>query len=196
MADGRLNAKGKRSIVIAITGASGVVYGTELLKALKEDSSCEVHLIVSENAMPLIEYETNLKVEDVYGLADHWYKNDDLAASIASGSVMFDSMVIVPASMSTLGKLSVGIGDNLVTRVAAVALKERRKLVLVPRETPMSTIHLENMAKLSLHGAVLLPAMPGFYNKPSTLKELVDFIVGKILDQLGVDNTTYKRWGE
>ena len=178
-------------IVIGVTGASGIIYGVRLLEKLKE----EKYLIVSENAKKIMEYETKYKLDEVEKLAEHYYENSDLFPEISSGSFMFDAMVIVPCSMSTLSKIANGIGDNLITRTASVCLKEKRKLILVPRETPLSTIHLQNMAKLSENNVIILPAMPGFYPKPENLDDIVNFIAGKIMDCLGIKNTLYKRWG-
>lgn len=179
-------------IVIGVTGASGVIYGVRLLENLKE----EKYLIVSENAKKIMEHETKYKLDEVEKLAEHYYENSDLFPEISSGSFMFDAMVIVPCSMSTLSKIANGIGDNLITRTASVCLKEKRKFILVPRETPLSTIHLQNMAKLSENGAIILPAMPGFYPKPENLDDIVTFVVGKIMDCLGIKNNLYRRWGE
>ncbi len=178
-------------IVIGITGASGVIYGVRFLENLKE----EKYLIVSENAKKIMEYETEYKIKDVEKLAEHYYENNDLFPDISSGSFMFDAMVIVPCSMSTLSKIANGISDNLITRTASVCLKEKRKLIIVPRETPVSTIHLQNMAKLSENGAIILPAMPGFYPKPANVDDMINFVVGKIMDSLGIENKLYKRWG-
>jgi 4-hydroxy-3-polyprenylbenzoate decarboxylase len=179
-------------IVIGVTGASGIIYGVRLLEKLKE----EKYLIVSENAKKIMEYETKYVVDEVEKLAEHYYENSDLFPEISSGSFHFDAMVIVPCSMLTLSKIANGISDNLITRTAAVCLKEKRKLVLVPRETPVSTIHLQNMAKLSENNVIILPAMPGFYPKPERIDDIVNFVVGKIMDCLGIKNTLYKRWGE
>jgi len=178
-------------IVIGITGASGIIYGVRLLEKLKE----EKFLVVSENAKKIMEYETKYKLDKLKKLSEHYYENNDFFPEISSGSFMFDAMVIAPCSMSTLSKIANGISDNLITRTAAVCLKEKRKLILVPRETPISTIHLQNMAKLSENGAVILPAMPGFYPKPENIDDAVNFVVGKIMDCLGIENTLYKRWG-
>lgn len=179
-------------IVIGVTGASGIIYGVRLLENLKE----EKYLIVSENAKKIMEYETEYKIKDLKKLAEHYYENPDLFPEISSGSFHFDAMVIVPCSMSTLSKIANGMGDNLITRTAAVCLKEKRKLILVPRETPLSTIHLQNMAKLSENNVIILPAMPGFYPKPERIDDIVNFVVGKIMDCLGIKNILYKRWGE
>ncbi|MEW6069112.1 MAG: UbiX family flavin prenyltransferase [Candidatus Thermoplasmatota archaeon] len=178
-------------IVVGITGASGVIYGIRLLENLK----LEKHLIISENAKKLLEDETDYKLEDVKKLANYYYENSDLFAKISSGSFKFDAMVIVPCSTSTFSKIANGIADNLITRVASVCLKERRKLIIVPRETPLSTIHLQNLAKLSQENVVVLPAMPAFYHKPKRIDDLVNFVVGRILDAIGIEHEVYKRWG-
>lgn len=181
-------------LIIAISGASGVIYGIKFLKECKS-KNIKTHLIISENAKDLISYETDYKIEQLKKFSSFYYENNNLNAKISSGSFKFDAMVIIPCSLSTLSKITVGISDNLITRTASVCLKERRKLVIVPRETPLSTIYLENMAKLSRE-AIILPAMPGFYSKPKSIDDLVDFIVGKVFDVLGVENKLYKRWGE
>ncbi|MDI6917085.1 MAG: UbiX family flavin prenyltransferase [Thermoplasmatales archaeon] len=179
-------------IVIGITGASGIIYGVRLLEKLKE----EKYLVVSENAKKIMEHETGYKPDHMKKLSEHYYENNDLFPEISSGSFMFDAMVIVPCSMSTLSKIASGISDSLITRTAAVCMKEKRKLVLVPRETPISTIHLQNMAKLSENNVIILPAAPGFYPKPKNVDDIVNFVVGKIMDCLGIENTLYKRWGK
>lgn len=178
-------------IVVGITGASGVVYATTLLKNLEVE---ETHLILSKNANSLLEHELNISINDVLKLADHHYDNSDLGAALSSGTVKYDAMVIIPCSTSTLSKIAVGVTDNLITRAADVCLKERRKLILVPRETPLNAIHLQNMAKLSSLGVVILPAMPAFYTKPERIEDMVNFIVGKVLDALGIDHELYQRW--
>jgi 4-hydroxy-3-polyprenylbenzoate decarboxylase len=180
-------------IIIAVTGASGSIYARSLLEAAR-DKDIETHLIVTEAAKKVIKHELS-GVEKLSDLADYVYDPDDLEAPLASGSFRMDGMVIVPASMKTIGAIANGYDSNLVTRAADVQLKERNLLILVPRETPLHTIHLENMAKLSMLGAVILPAMPAFYHNPRNIEELVNFITGKILDQLGVPNEMFKRWG-
>ena len=182
------------SAVLAITGASGARYGVRLLKALTE-AGWEVHLIVTREGRINLELECGASAEEL--AAEHGAlleDNENLAAKAASGSAKFDAYVICPASGTTLGKLANGITDNLVTRSGMVALKERRKLVVVPRETPYATIHLENMTKLSQYGVVVLPANPGYYNKPETIADLVDFVVARILDQLDVEHSLGSRW--
>ena len=138
--------------------------------------------------------ETDFNYSDLEKLAHETYDNYDMGADICSGSHKFDAMVIVPCSMTTMAKLACGIGDNVITRAGSVTLKERRKLIIVPRETPMSSIQLENMLKLSREDAVILPAMPGFYGRPETALELIDFVVGRILDQLDIENEIGVRW--
>ena len=182
------------SAVLAITGASGARYGVRLLKALTE-AGWEVHLIVTREGRINLKLECEVNAEEL--AAEHGAlleDNDNLAAKAASGSAKFDAYVICPASGTTIGKLANGITDNLVTRSGMVALKERRKLIVVPRETPYATIHLENMTKLSTYGVVVLPANPGYYNKPESIADLVDFVVARILDQLDVEHSLGSRW--
>jgi 4-hydroxy-3-polyprenylbenzoate decarboxylase len=169
--------------VIAITGASGAVYAERLLRSLS-DAGWEVLLIVTHAGAINLDLELGMKPED----------NDNLAARSASGSAKIDHYVICPASGTTIGKLAAGISDNLVTRSAMVALKERRPLIIVPREAPYATVHLENMTKLSTWGVVVLPASPGFYSQPTTIADLVDFVVARILDQMGVEHALGRRW--
>ena len=180
-------------LIIAITGCSGVVYGVRLLEACRK-LGVETDLIVSQAAEKLLELELGKTIKDIRKLATRNYSQDDIAAPLASGSVKTDGMVIAPCSMKTLGAIASGIADNLITRAADVTLKEGRPLVLVPRETPLNLIHLENMVRLKLAGATILPAMPGFYHKPKEILELIDFIVGRILDVLDVEHKLYRRW--
>jgi len=180
-------------LIVAVTGASGVSYGKRLLEVLKE-TGVEVHLVVSEAARRVVEHELG-GLQTLEELADHIHDPRDLAAPLTSGSFRVDGMVIVPASMKTIAAIASGYCDNLIARAADVQLKERRPLIVVPRETPLNAIHLENMAKLSLRGVTILPAMPAFYHGPETVADMVDFVVGKILDQLGVDHSLYHRWG-
>lgn len=182
-------------LVVAITGASGVEYGITLLKYLYTRSDIEVDLIVSDEGKKLMEYESDFTYSELSKGAENVYDNNEISAPIASGSRKFDAMVVVPCSGSTLSKIAVGISDNLITRAAAVSIKEWRKLILVPRETPLSTIHLENMTKLAKLDVCILPAMPAFYPRPEGISDMLNFITGKILDQLKIDNDLYKRWG-
>ena len=176
--------------VVAITGASGIVYGVRLLKALPSPKS----VIVSQDAARLAEMELGMTAEDIHSLADDHYSNDDLFSPLSSGSARFDSMAIAPCSASTMSKIACGIADNLVTRTASVALKERRRLVLLIRETPLSSIHLSNMERLSRAGAYIMPACPAFYPMPKSVDDMVDFVVGRVLDELGLENDLYRRW--
>ena len=179
-------------LIVAVTGASGSIYAESLLKTAK-NMQIESHLIVSKAAEKVIKHELG-DVKKLEELANFSYNPEDLEAPLASGSFIVNGMIIVPASMKTIGALAHGYNSNLVTRAADVQLKERRPLVIVPRETPLHAIHLENMAKLSTLGAVILPAMPAFYHEPTTIDDLVNFITGKILDQLSVPNELFKRW--
>jgi 4-hydroxy-3-polyprenylbenzoate decarboxylase len=169
-----------------------MAYGLRLLEVLE----CEKSVILSDDGEKVLRLETGLGARDIRKLASKLYRNNQMEAPIASGSRRFDAMVICPCTMSTASKVAFGISDNLMTRAASVALKERRRLVIVPRETPLSTIHLRNLTTLSEAGAVVLPASPAFYGKPRKLGDLVDFIVGRILDVLNIDNKLYKRWAE
>ena len=178
--------------VVAITGASGVIYGVRLLEELEGEKA----LIITETAKRILEAETDHRVAQVEGLADEVYHEDELFAPVASGSHRFERMVICPCSESTLAKVSLGISDNLVTRAAAVCLKEGRRLIVVPRETPLSPAMLRNSLRLSEDGAVILPASPGFYPRPQSVEDMVDFVVGKVLDQLGQPHELFRRWGD
>lgn len=180
-------------IIVAITGASGVIYSVKLLEALKI-LKIKTGVLISDPAETILDYELGLKKEDIKKLADYYFDKNDLTASINSGSFIFDSLVVLPCSMKTLSAIANGYGDNSITRVVDVALKEKRKVILVPRETPLRSVHLENMLKISKEGGVILPAMPGFYHKPENLEDISNFIVGKILDSLKIENSLFKRW--
>jgi len=180
-------------IVVAITGASGVIYGLRLLEVLKSQGEYTA-LVITDPAKIIIEYELGITEKDLKNLANVYYSPQDLTASINSGSCRFNSMVIIPCTMKTLSAISSGYASNAITRAADVVLKERRNLVLVPRETPLRSVHLENMLKISNEGGIILPAMPGFYHKPQNIDDMVNFIVGKILDVLEIDNHLFKRW--
>jgi 4-hydroxy-3-polyprenylbenzoate decarboxylase len=180
-------------IVIGFSGASGIIYGIRLLEVL-HSLNIQTFLIVSEWAKKNIEIETDKTLEYVKSLSSINYDNFKLDASVSSGSFLHDGMVIVPCSMKSLSSIANGYDDTLISRAASVTLKESRKLILVPRETPLSRIHLENMIKLQDAGAIILPAMPGFYHKPSTINEIVDHLVGKILDQLRIKHDLFTRW--
>jgi flavin prenyltransferase len=184
----------QKRIIIGMTGASGVQYGIRLVEAL--DGLAETYLVLSQQARGLVEFETDTDVNALLKKATFHYSDDDFMSPIASGSFKWDAMVIVPCTMKTLAGVANGYADTLIGRAADVTLKEGRKLIIVPREMPLSLIHLENMVKVKQAGAVVLPASPGFYNKPKTIDDLVDNVVGRILDQIGIDNDVYQRWGE
>jgi 4-hydroxy-3-polyprenylbenzoate decarboxylase len=183
----------KQRLIIGISGASGVIYGVRLLEALRT-LPVETHLVMTRTAEVTLAHETNLKVAAVRKLADKAYKIDDLAAAISSGSFKTLGMIVAPCSMRSLGEIAHGISSNLLTRAADVNLKERRRLVLVARETPLTSTHLRNMLTLSDMGAIVAPAMPAFYNRPSTLDDVVNHTVGRLLDLFGLDTGKVKRW--
>jgi 4-hydroxy-3-polyprenylbenzoate decarboxylase len=180
-------------VVLGITGASGVVYGVRLAEELVK-SGIELTIVVSDAAKKVLAAEMPGALEKLPKRARVLGK-DEVEADVASGSARFDATVICPCSMKTLSAIANGYADNLICRNADVALKEHRRLVLVVRETPLSAIHLENMLKLARLGVVILPASPGFYHEPKTVDDLVNHVVGKIMDTLGVESNLFKRWG-
>jgi len=180
-------------LIVGISGASGVIYGVRLLQALKP-LPVETHLVMTRTAEVTLAHETKMKVSDVRRLADVAYPIGDLAAAISSGSFQTIGMIVAPCSMRSLGEIAHGISSNLLTRAADVVLKERRRLVLVARETPLHTIHLRNLVTVSELGAIVAPAMPAFYNKPKTLDDVIDHTVGRLLDLFGLDTGKIKRW--
>jgi flavin prenyltransferase len=180
--------------VIGISGASGVIYGIRTLEILKL-IGVETHVIISQWGLKNIEIETGKKLDHISPLCTKLYSNDSLAAPVSSGSFIHSGMMIVPCSMKTLASIGNGQDDTLISRAAGVTLKESRRLVVVPRETPLSRIHLTNMLKLAEAGAIILPAMPGFYQKPTSISDMIDHLVGKILDQFGIDHRLPVRWG-
>jgi len=196
-----------RHFVVAITGASGSVYGLRLISELLRSGE-RVSLILTSAGRQVMNHETGLEwsaeitkqrqqVQEYFAsIAVDCLATDDFWAGAASGSAAADAMIVAPCSMGTLGRIAAGLSGNLLERAADVMLKERRTLLLVPRETPFNNIHLQNLLRLSQSGAVILPAMPGFYHGPQTIEDLVDFVVGKILDQLDVQHSLFTRWGE
>jgi len=182
-------------LIVAITGATGVIYGVRLLEMLR-DTPIETHLVISPWGRRTLLHETNYSVDAVLRLADVVYLPNDQGAAISSGSFVTIGMAIVPCSMRTLAAVAHGLGDNLVHRAADVVLKERRKLLLAPRESPLSDIHLENMLKLSRMGTIIIPPMPAFYQRPESLDDVVNQTVVRILDQFGVHLESPGRWGE
>ncbi len=181
-------------LIVGITGSTGVIYGVRMLEVLKE-KNVESHLLLTKWASKCLTMETQHTPDYVKSLATSFSDDENMAASVSSGTHKTDGMIIIPCSMKTLSSIANGYDETLVARAAGVTLKESRKLVLVPRETPLTAINLENMLKLARLGVVILPPMPGFYTKPKTIEELVDHTVGKCLDQFDVDHNLYKRWG-
>jgi len=180
-------------LIVGISGASGVIYGVRLLQAL-EALPIETHLVMTRTAEVALAHETDFKVEDVRRLADVAFRIDDLAAAISSGSYRTIGMIVAPCSMRSLGEIAHGITSNLLTRAADVVLKERRRLVLVARETPLHAIHLRNMTTLAEMGAIIAPPVPAFYNRPKTLDDVIDHTVGRLLDLFDLDTGKVKRW--
>ena len=180
-------------LIVGISGASGVIYGVRLLQALKR-LPVKTHLVMTRTAEVALAHETDLKVSDVRRLADVAFRIDDLAAAISSGSYRTIGMIVVPCSMRSLGEIAHGITSNLLTRAADVVLKERRRLVLVARETPLHLGHLRAMLALSEMGAIIAPPVPAFYNRPKTLDDVVDHTVGRVLDLFDLDTGKVKRW--
>ena len=180
-------------IIVAITGATGAIYGVRILQRLRE-AGVETHLVISRWGARTLLHETPFAREQVEELATETYAPADMGAAISSGSFRTDGMVIAPCSAKTLAAVAHGFGENLVHRAADVILKERRRLVLVVREAPLSDIHLENMLKLSRMGAVVLPPMPAFYNHPRTVDDVVDHTVARVLDQFGLEVSGAERW--
>lgn len=183
-----------KRLIVAMTGATGAPLGVHLLQTLQEIPDVETHLILSKWARATIELETPYTVRDVQALADVVHGAGDQAATISSGSFRTDGMVIIPCSMKTLAGIRTGYADGLIGRAADVVLKERRRLVLVARETPLSEIHLDNMLALARMGAVILPPMPAFYNQPSSIGDMVNHITTRVLDQFDLDPPDARRW--
>jgi flavin prenyltransferase len=183
----------KRKIVVGITGASGAPYARRLLTVLKTSADAEVGVCVSRNAQDVWGLECGGDLREAVG--GHVWGVGDYKAPFASGSAGWHAMVVIPCSMGTAARIAHGISDTLLTRAADVMLKEKRPLVVVPRETPLSVVHLENLTRLAQAGAVVLPAMPSFYGKPATLEDAIDTVVGRVLDHLGVAHELLRRWG-
>lgn len=182
-----------KRIIIGISGASGAIYGIELLKALKA-AGYETHLVISKNGQITIAYETGYSVADVQRLADHFYSNNDLAAHISSGSFRTEGMIVAPCSVKTLAEIATGVTPSLLSRAADVVLKERRKLVILPRETPLHSGHIRNMLTVSELGAIIAPPVPAFYARPKSLDDMVAHTVGRTLDLFGIETGKIKRW--
>lgn len=183
-----------KRIIIAITGASGAIYGIRTLEILREIADIETHLIISKSAQITIAAETDYKLEDVRKLADVSHKFEDIAAACSSGSYKTEGMIIAPCSMRTMSEIATGVTSSLISRSADVVLKEKRKLVLMVRETPLHAGHLENMAKLSNMGAYIYPPVPAFYSKPQSLDDIINHTIGRVLDIFDIDAGLVKRW--
>jgi polyprenyl P-hydroxybenzoate/phenylacrylic acid decarboxylase-like protein len=187
---------GAPRLVIGMAGSSAPHYGISLLRTLRALGSIETHLVLSQGASRTIELEARVDPAEVCGLADVVHDARDLAASISSGSFLTVGMVVAPCSMKTLAAIAHGYSDSLLSRAADVTLKERRRLVLVTRETPLSLIHLRNMVAVTEAGAIVLPPVPAFYHQPKSIDDLIAQTVGKILDQFGIEHHSFRRWGE
>jgi len=186
---------GDNRLIVGISGASGVIYGVRLLETLAE-LPVESHLIVSKSAELTVAYEIERKMADIRALADKVYPVQDVGAAVSSGSFRTLGMVIIPCSMRTLGEIASGVTSSLLTRAADVVLKERRRLVLVTRETPLHNVHLRNMLTVSEMGAIVAPPLPAFYPLPRTIDDIVDHTVGRVLDLFDIDSGLVRRWGE
>ena len=195
MTERRPRRGGDRRIIVAITGATGAVYGVRLLGRLSSLPGVESHLVMSDAASLTLHQEVGLQRRDVEALAHVVHKNREIGATIASGSFQTDGMVIAPCSMKTLAAVAHGLSDNLVTRAADVMLKERRKLVLMVRETPFNLAHLRNMTAVTEMGGIVFPPLPSFYHRPATIEEMVEHTVDRAVDLLGLDNAHAPRWG-
>jgi 4-hydroxy-3-polyprenylbenzoate decarboxylase len=183
-----------KRIVIGISGASGVIYGVKMLTLLKE-KACETHLIMSEAGKKNIEIETGYKAEEVAAMAAYVYDNSDVGAALSSGSFLTDGMVVIPCTIKTLSGIANSYTGNLLVRAADVTLKEKRKLVLVVRETPLHKGHLRLMTMAADMGAHILPPVPSFYHQPKTIDDIINQTIGKIFDYLGIEHDLFKRWG-
>ena len=185
---------GKRKIIIGISGASGTIYGVRLLETLKSYSEIETHLVISNIAKEIIQHESGRDPGEVLSLADIVHPIDNLGAAISSGSFLTEGMIIAPCSIKSLSGIANSYNDNLLVRAADVCLKEKRKLIIVLRETPLHLGHLELMTKVTQYGATLLPPIPSFYHNPKTIDDIVDHTIGKVLDNFGIVHNLFQRW--
>ncbi len=181
-------------IVVGITGATGVIYGIKLLQVLSSMGDVETHLIITEAGEMNIRHETDWKPEEVRALADFLYDNNDVGARLASGSFRRDGMIIAPCSIKTMSALASSYTENLMIRTGDVTLKERGKLVLLVRETPLHLGHIRNMERLTEMGAIIMPPVPAFYHKPETIQDIIDHTIGKTLDLFGIEHNLFQRW--
>jgi 4-hydroxy-3-polyprenylbenzoate decarboxylase len=181
-------------LIVGITGASGAIYGIRLLEVFSSTENVETHLIVSEAAEAIIKYETGRRIENVKELASFSYDIRDMGARISSGSFRTDGMIVAPCTVKTMSAIANSYSENLLIRVGDVTLKERRRLLLLVRETPLHLGHLRNMERLCEMGAIIMPPVPAFYHKPQTIQDIVDHTVGKMLDIFGIEHTLFQRW--
>ncbi len=185
---------GTRRLIVGISGASGIVLGVRMLRALRE-CAVETHLVMTRSAKVTLAHEMTLKVADIESLADHVHSIDDIGASISSGSFKTAGMVVAPCSIRSLSEIATGVTSNLLTRAADVVLKERRRLVLLVRETPLHLGHLRSLTQVTEAGAIVMPPVPAFYARPETIEDMVDHTVGRALDLFDIDAGLVKRWG-
>jgi 4-hydroxy-3-polyprenylbenzoate decarboxylase len=183
-----------RRLIVAMTGASGARYGVRLLELLRATEGIETHLMISDAAALNLHHELDVKRKDIEALADHVHSVRDIGACVASGSFRADGMVIAPCSMKTLAAVAHGMCDNLITRAADVTLKERRRLVLLVRETPFNLAHLRNMTAVTEMGGVIFPPLPALYQRPQSIEEMIDHTVGRVMDMLGLEQTLAPEW--
>jgi len=183
-----------RRIIVAITGATGVAYGVRLLQVLREIPEIETHLMISDAGVLNLHQELDVRRKEVDALADVTHNVRDVGASIASGSFQSDGMIVAPCSMKTLASVANGLSDNLIARAADVVLKERRRLVLMVRETPFNLAHLRNMTSVTEMGGIIFPPLPGFYHRPQSINEMIDHTIGRVLDLYGIAHTLMPRW--
>ena len=181
-------------LIVGITGASGGIYGIRLLEVLSATKDVETHLIISRAGELTMEYETDRTVEDVRALADFNYETEDIGACLASGSFKRDGMIIIPCSMATMSAIALSLANDILLRAADVTLKEREKLVLVVRETPLHLGHIRNMERVTEIGGIIMPPVPSFYSRPKTIQDIVDHTVGKILDIFDIEHDLFPRW--
>jgi flavin prenyltransferase len=185
----------KKRLIIAMTGATGAIYGLRMLQVLQAQEAWETHLIISAAGVVNLQHELDMKRADLVKLADVTHGINDIAASIASGGFKTEGMIIAPCSMKTLAAVAHGFGDNLIARAADVVLKERRRLVVMPRETPLNLVHIRNMASVTEMGGIIFPPMPAFYSKSDSMLAMVNETVGRVLDMFGVDvDNLYTPW--
>jgi len=180
-------SKQKKCLVIAMTGATGAIYGVRMLQVLQQQEEWESHLVISSAGLVNLKYELEMSRSELYALADVTHGIDDIASTIASGSFKTEGVIVAPCSMKTLAAIAHGFGDNLISRSADVALKERRRVIIMPRETPLNLAHIRNMASATEMGAIIFPPMPAFYNKSNSIAAMVDEGVGRVLDMFGVN---------